>query len=227
MDALTTVRLADWLATRLGEEPGSTLLRESPVALTRLGLALDPRDLPDRPDVDAVFLHRHFRLGSRLTHLGVVVSHDGFDARLTTGENRALADRLDWRDVTTAHWPGRAVGLVATPPQSSWTTFLEAVGAEYGGFDEARPPLTGRVNRVVLANAMRPELIEHAAALGVDVYLTGQARPGAFGTLGATGMGLIALGHRRSELWGLRQLARELTRAFPGLATVVFGGDVR
>lgn len=73
-------------------------------------------------------------------------------------------------------------------------------------------------------NAMNPELIGHVADLGVRVYLTGQLRPSASAAARARGLGVVALGHRRTEVWGLRQLAHELSAAFPGLLTDVYPG---
>ncbi len=76
---------------------------------------------------------------------------------------------------------------------------------------------------MALMNAMRPELLEALAGLGVSVYITGQMRPGSLAAARELGLGVVALGHRRSELWGLRQLARELRDAFPDLSCTVYG----
>jgi putative NIF3 family GTP cyclohydrolase 1 type 2 len=72
-------------------------------------------------------------------------------------------------------------------------------------------------------NAMRADLVEEAAADGVDLYLTGQVRAPGRGPAERLGIGVVAIGHRRSELWGLRQLGRELEEAFPGLVARVLG----
>ncbi len=56
------------------------------------------------------------------------------------------------------------------------------------------------------------------------MLVTGQFRPGARTRARELGMGVVALGHRRSELWGLRRLARELRDEFPDLAPEVFEG---
>ena len=57
----------------------------------------------------------------------------------------------------------------------------------------------------------------------MQVYVTGQMRPGALAHARELGLGVIALRHRRTELWGLRQLAYELGEAFPGLECTVYG----
>ena len=73
---------------------------------------------------------------------------------------------------------------------------------------------------MALMNAIRPELLEAVAAKGVNVYITGQRRLTALPTARTLGLGVIALGHRRTELWRLRQLAREVGTAFPGLTSM-------
>jgi len=212
--------LADWLHTRLGE---ITVVRPYQAEVRRLALALDPADLPPRLEADALFLHRHFRLGGAFPALGVLACHDGFDAALTTGENRTLADTLGWKEVQAAGLPW-ASGLIATPPHADWPRLLAALEAEFGGHEALLEPRDPAVSRLALMNAMRPELLSAVAAEGVKVYVTGQMRPGATETARQLGLGVIALGHRRSEVWGLRRLAQELRRAFPGLEPEVYPG---
>lgn len=217
--------LARWLQAELGEpEP---LRRDGPAHVRRLALALEPADLPPTLDADALFLHRSRRVAGGWPGLGVLAAHDGFDTGLTTGPNHRLARALGWTDVEEVVWEGRVVGIRAAPPQRTWGSLRAALHAELGGEDTSWPPQspTGSL-RLALMNAMNPALIGHVAALGVRVYLTGQLRPSAVAAARAQGLGVIALGHRRTEVWGLRQLARELEAAFPGLETVVYGGQV-
>lgn len=218
--------LAAWLRAELGEpEP---LRRDGPAGETapvrHLALALEPGHLPPTLDADALFLHRARWVGDRWPGRGVLAVHDGFDTHLTTGPNWRLARRLDWRDVENVTWEGRTVGLLATPPQETGRAFHAALLAELGGEDTSWPPDDASFLRVALMNAMNPALLAHVAGLGGNVYLTGQLRPSAAAAARELGLGVVALGHRRTELWGLRQLARELEAAFPGLEAVVYGG---
>lgn len=239
MPPATLDALADWLGANLNEP--QPLKRPGPAAVRRLMLALEPGDLPPAVHADALFLHRSRRLDLCPPAVGVLGAHDGFDLHLTTGPNRRLALALGWRGVTEPQWEGGARGLLAVAPQSGWTDLLAALDAELGGHDTAvpgfphhrpteerrwaaptrSPPSPDDGIRLALMNAMRPALLRQAAARGVGVYLTGELRPGALAAARETGLGVVALGHRRSELWGLRQLARELERAFPGLETVL------
>jgi putative NIF3 family GTP cyclohydrolase 1 type 2 len=212
--------LTDWLHTRLGD---AAVYRPGAADVSRLSLALEPGDLPADLPGGAIFLHRAHRLGEAFPGLAVLNSHDGFDLELTTGPNLPLAGKLRWHAIEQVELE-RASGLIAVPPQRDWHRLLAALHAEVGGHEALLPPQEPEVQRVALLNALRPELLEAVAKLGVNVYLTGQMRPGALPTAQALGMGIVALGHRRTELWGLRQLAQELQEAFQGLRCTVYSG---
>ena len=215
--------LTDWFQARL---PDTTLFRPGAPQVSRLSLALDPSDLPaDLPGGlpgCTIFLHRIHQLGAAFPGMAVLNSHDAFDAALTTGPNLPLAERLRWHEPERIELE-QASGLIALPPQQDWERLLGALHAEFGGHDATLRPLHPELQRVALMNAMRPELLEAVAAKGVSVLVTGQMRPAALPTAHILGLGVIALGHRRTELWGLRQLARELRDAFPGLTCTVYG----
>lgn len=216
----TLAALHHWLRARLG--PDGEMKGGADTEVQRLALALDPADLPDVPPATALWLHRSRRAGERFGGWPRLNSHDGFDHALTTGENWRLAQALGWQDAQRLGLT-RAVGLIATPPQTGWNGLLSTLDAEFGGHEELLEPETPQVSRVALVNAMRPEVLAEVAAQGVQVYVTGQWRPGARPEAARLGLGVIALGHRRTERWGLRQLARELGDAFPGLECAVYG----
>ncbi|WP_104989925.1 Nif3-like dinuclear metal center hexameric protein [Deinococcus sp. NW-56] len=219
----TLTDLARWLQAELGEpEP---LRRDGPAEVRRLALALEPAALPPTVEADALFLHRSRRVGDGWLGLGVLAAHDGFDIHLTTGPNYRLARALGWTDLEEVVWEGRVVGIMATPPQRNWRSLRAALHGELGGEDTSWPPQPPAGSlRLALMNAMNPALIGHVTGLGVRVYLTGQLRPSAVGAAREQGLGVVALGHRRTELWGLRRLAQELEGAFLGLETRVYGG---
>lgn len=221
MTSATLTGLAAWLTVTLGET--GTLKRGGPEDVARLALALEPRDLPDDLDADAAFVHRSRHVDGHWPGLGILGAHDGFDLHLTTGPNRRLAAALGWQDVREVAWEGRVFGIVARPPQAAWEELRAALHAELGGEDSSTAPQSETIRRVAVMNAMTPALVGHVAGLGADVYLTGQLRPSAVPAARAAGIGVVALGHRRTELWGLRTLARELEAAFPGLDTRVYG----
>jgi putative NIF3 family GTP cyclohydrolase 1 type 2 len=215
---ITLQALHAWLRQRLGE---AEVRRSGSGPVARLALALEAVDLPPDLKADALFLHRANRLGEAFSGLAVLNSHDGFDLSLTTGPNLALAQRLGWHDIQLIELE-RASGLSAQVPQRDWDTFVDVLSAELGGYEQLRRPREPELGRVVLMNAMRPELLHTALEQGATVYITGQMRPVALGAARELGMGVVALGHRRSEEWGLRQLKRELEAAFPELSCIVY-----
>ncbi|PYE55020.1 Nif3-like dinuclear metal center hexameric protein [Deinococcus yavapaiensis] len=215
--------LAAWLEVRLGRDDLPTLYRKGDTdTVGVLALALEPMDVPEEANMDAVFLHRPFRAGSAFARRAILTSHHGFDEKLTTGENEPLIERLEWRDVRPFDMDRRRFGVIASPPQRTWSAFLTALLGEFGAFEDVAAPARDPLRRVALVNAFRPELVRALHDQGVDALVTGQGR-----VLGArhakeVGMGIVALGHRRSEEWGLRQLGRELEQAFADLRTVVY-----
>ncbi|WP_425146121.1 Nif3-like dinuclear metal center hexameric protein [Deinococcus sp.] len=217
--------LLTWLQTRLGD---AALLRDGPPQIGTLALALSPGDLPPDLEADALFLHRAFRLGNAFPGLGVLASHDGFDAELTTGANLALARRLGWTQGEVLHWRGRVLGLKATAPERGWADLQRALEDEFGGLEELHEPApspsqSSHLQTVALINALRPDLLDFVAESGVQVCVTGQMRSAALPRARELGLGIVALGHRRSELRGLRQLGRELAESFPALHVRVYG----
>ncbi|PTA67264.1 Nif3-like dinuclear metal center hexameric protein [Deinococcus arcticus] len=225
MSPATLSALAAWLQTHL-DEP-QPLKRPGPEEVTHLALALEPRDLPAHLTADALFVHRSRGVGEGWPGLGVLGAHDGFDLHLTTGPNRVLAARLGWQEVRPLHWEGQPAGLLATVPQPTWEALRAALHAELGGEDDSVAPtlpITGPL-RVALMNRLNPGTAAMAAEQGAHVYLTGQLRPSALGAVRAAGLGVVALGHRRTEWWGLGQLADQLRAAFPGLQATLHPGS--
>ena len=119
------------------------------------------------------------------------------------------------------------MGMVADLefPQD-WEALLETLEQEFGGWEELLTPRELRLERLVLMSTFRPEATRLAARVGAQVYLTGQMRSSGHNLALELGMGVVALGHRRSELWGLNQLARELSGAFPALELNVMGSTL-
>lgn len=198
-----------------------------PVA--RLGLALEPWDglggWARAGSLDAVFLHRPWGLapGALPPGVGLLASHRPFDERLTTGFNPALAARLGMTALEPlGERDGRPLGMLGAVERQPFDGWLARVREEFGGLEAAQPPRGGEVARVAAANAMTDALVREAAERGADAYLTGQLRVPARAAIAATGIGVVAAGHRRAEEWGLGELARVLRGRWPGLATATW-----
>lgn len=217
----------------VGEQGG--IYRPSDRPIQRIGLALEP--LPKLADwvrnqqLDALWLHRPWRLnlGTLPPDVGVLYHHLPFDEHLTTGYNTRLAHTLGMTSLEELGYkqaidesgtllPKRAIGMIGhlaaagtDLPERTYNDWLELIEREFGGYDRVgpRPAELGRecTQRVAVVGAMNPALMQEAHERGVGLYLTGEYRKGTQDTVDETGIAVIAIGHRRTEEWGLRALA--------------------
>ena len=204
----------------------------SDAPLQRVGLALEPG--PDwlawaeRERCDALFLHRPWRMtpearrALEATGVGVLAYHLAFDEHLTIGFNPALAATCGWGEpALLAEKEGRPLGMTCALPDgpASFAEIIARLEAEFGGMEEVTPPAAGAdapVKAVAGVGAMNDPLVRAANAAGAGLYVTGQWRQPARAAVQETGIGVAAVGHRRSEGWGLRTLA-EWLRSNPGM----------
>ena len=190
----------------------------------RLGLALDPPegfiDWVRAERLDAVFLHRPWGLSEperqwlREADIGVLGYHLAFDERLTTGFNPALAAACGWgAPEVLGHKEGRPLGMIcALPAPAAFETVAARLHAEFGGAEQVNDPIKGNeiVTHAAVVGAMTDALVREAHERGAGVYVTGQWRQPARAAVRESGVGVVATGHRRAEMWGLRALAREI-----------------
>lgn len=209
--------------------------------IRRLGLALEPfpelvRWVIDN-QFDALWLHRPWQLD--LTTLppdvGVIYNHLPFDEHLTMGYNTRLAaqlragglpEPLGYKQATRATGeplPQRPIGMVFDAEQQTahdWSVTMQTL---FGGFDRVELNRQTTVGRVAVVGAMNDTLIREAAYRGAGLYLTGQYRPSAQEAVDETGIAVIAVGHRRSEEWGVWALADVLRARWPDVIPTVLG----
>jgi putative NIF3 family GTP cyclohydrolase 1 type 2 len=228
---LDAVALAVWTATGAdgygAAEHG--VLRGDGRVVRRLGLALDQRDA--RPAwvrasaIDALFVHRPWSLPlDAIGDLPVLFAHRPFDDRFTTGPNTALTTALGMRDVRPfGERDGRPLAMIGEVVQADAANATATVRETFGGLEDERPGDGRPVRRVVVASAMTDALVREAAGLGADLYVTGQLRAPGLAPAHALGLHVLAIGHRRSERWGLGALAHALQAALPGLECEVAG----
>lgn len=202
--------------------------------IARLGLALEPtpelNEWVFREKLDALWLHRPWQLHPAVLPpgVGVLFHHLPFDETLTLGHNRPLAAALKLeKGEALGHkqapgFPPRAIGMVGEAPAGSLAEWLERLAAEFGGHEAVLEGSGAEIRRVAVVGAMTDALVREAADRGALLYLTGQVRQPARRAVEETGMNVIALGHRRSEEWGLRALADVLRAEFPDVEGVVY-----
>jgi putative NIF3 family GTP cyclohydrolase 1 type 2 len=181
----------------------------------RLGLALEP---PARVEsLDALFLHRPW--GMRDAGIGVLASHLPFDERLTIGFNPDLAEALGLEaPEVLGTKEGRPLGMIGG---FAGGDLMARVVAAFGEPEAVERGSGAGIRRVAAVGAMTDALVREAAARGAGAYVTGQMRTPARQAVADTGIAVIAVGHRRSEVWGLHLLARLLRADWPRLQTVV------
>ncbi|GAB3335590.1 Nif3-like dinuclear metal center hexameric protein [Larkinella ripae] len=192
----------------------------------RLGLALEPGpDLPDwisKNRIGTLWLHRPWQLDPAVlpTHIPVLFHHLPFDEHLTIGYNRLLANTLSMPWTATEMlgtkqapgFPARPIGMIGTVPERDFASWCAQFSKLFGGYEDARPGTQDVPGRMAVVGAMNNELIREAACRGAGLYVTGQYRKGAQKAVDETGMAVMAVGHRRSEEWGLRMLAEVLRK---------------
>lgn len=220
-------RLLD--ADALPESGGVWRAGTRPVAL--LGLALDPSpaavEWAREADVDALFLHRPWKLNADALPAGVTVlwSHLPFDERMTVGHNPQLAAALGMMAPTPfGERDGRPLGMIGDVAPASIEDVFATIRRVFGRMEEASGDARGTARRIAAVGAMTDALVRAAHAAGAELYLTGQLRAPAARAVDETGIAVAAVGHRRSEQWGLRTLAR-LLGAETGVRTVVWEGE--
>lgn len=189
-----------------------------------------------------LFLHRPFRLDRKRIPHGTLVlsSHVRYDELLTTGWNEALADEQSVLPTPSdgkvtrrciqgyKNDPGRRIGLVGLldKPQSIHE-YAERLSRAFEGHEALHTcgNEESQVKALACLNAFNPEIIDcilhDARSLDVRpeevLCLTGAVRDSGIDAAKEIGMSVLAVGHRRCELWGLKYLEREVRREFPDL----------
>jgi putative NIF3 family GTP cyclohydrolase 1 type 2 len=227
--------IAGFLGTALGaaafppDERGGVFRPGDGRPVARLGAALEPWPglvaWAARERLDALFLHRPWRLTPDApgAGLGVLWSHLPFDERLTTGFNPRLAGALGVEALRPlGERDGRPLGMVGdglADPAAAWVARVATV---FGGHEAtlvAHPEAP--VTRVAVVGAMTDALVREAASRGVGLYVTGQLRQPARAAVADAGMAVVAVGHARSERWGVRALAHLVAERWGGVRVVV------
>lgn len=212
------------------DQNGMYLPSTRPIA--RFGLALEPwpqlSEWASAAQLDSLFLHRpwQLRVGQLPSDVGVVAYHLAFDERLTLGFNPRLAAVLEMsRLEVLGEKEGRAIGMIGEIPTQSFASYCYCVDEVFGGQDEVHAGVCREVSRVAVVGAMTDALVREAASRGADVYITGQLRQPAQAAVLKTGIGVVAVGHRRCEVWGLRALAGVLCERWSKLEVILPPGN--
>jgi putative NIF3 family GTP cyclohydrolase 1 type 2 len=204
------------------------VVRPTERPIKRIGIALEP--FPDMAnwveleDLDALVLHRAAKLDPETfsESVGILGYHLPFDERLTLGWNLRLAEVLGITDTEViGRKQERPLGMIGNVMKHTLDDYDQQVFTVFGGYEEVHPGVHHEIRRVAVVGAMTEALVQEASERGADLYLTGQMRQPGRAAMQNTGVGVIAVGHRRSELWGLRALAHLLQERFSDLECIL------
>jgi len=182
-------------------------------AIARLGLALEPwSDLAKwtrKEHIDALFLHRPWQLQPEKlpADIGVIAYHLAFDEYLTLGFNPRLATVLGMSNLEVlGKKEERPIGMIGEIARHNFDSYCDRIDQVFDGYDKADLGNCTEILRVAVVGAMNDALVREAAERGANIYITGQLRQPAEDALLETGIGYVAVGHRRCEEWGLKAL---------------------
>ncbi len=210
-----------------GEEDPAGVYRPSSRPVRTVGLLLDPWDgLPAwvaAKGIDALVVHRPWRLPlAELGDVGVLAYHLAFDEWLTLGKNPDLAAALGMTDLAVLGFKaGRPLGMLGSVPEQPATAVVDRLDRLFGGLEATVEGTQAVISRVAVVGAMTDALVREAVDRGADLYVTGQLRVPARAAVAETGLTVVAVGHGRSEVWGLRVLGDALRARWPSLRVVL------
>lgn len=222
--------LDEYFAAHLYAGDQAGIYRASPRPVRRVGLALEASPEVARQAaserLDWLFLHRPWKIEDIdiTAEMGVIAYHLAFDECLTLGFNPRLADALNMTGIAVLGTKaGRPLGMIGDVRAQSFSEFCETLRGMFGGEDAAHEMANGEacVTRVAIVGAMTDALVREAHERGAHVYVTGQLRHPAKAAIAETGLGVVSVGHKRSEEWGLRALAGVLRERFAELEVVL------
>lgn len=153
---------------------------------------------------------------------GLYAAHLPLDAHPEVGNNAALARQLGLRDIRPfGRYHGVEIGVAGTlePPLPIPTLIgrliqilqVPPVRVLAHGAPEAR--------RVAIISGDAVSMLEQVADAGLDTFITGETRHGAFHSVAELGVNVLFAGHYATEAVGPKALARHLEEKF-GLETV-------
>ena len=165
--------------------------------------------------------------------MGVLTHHLPFDESLTIGFNPYMATQLKALKLPEplgfkrgphapdVELPSRPIGMLINVPECEFDAQLAAISTAFGGYDRAEMGRQHDVTCIAVVGAMTDALVREAASRGASLYLTGQYRKPAQDAVDETGIAVIATGHRRTEVWGMRALANLLRKKWADLDVLV------
>jgi len=227
LQALATY-LDSYLGTASIPDDQHGIYRPSERNVKRIGVALEPwvgiETWVRQKNLDALFLHRpwHLDMQNLPDDVGVLAYHLAFDLSLTLGFNSRLANVLQMTHlVPFAYKEKLPLGMLGDIPVTSTRDLLETLSELFGIPPVVENNMRETTSCIAVVGAMTDSTIRKAAEQGAHLYITGQFRQPARAAVIETGMTVAVIGHKTSELWGLRTLASLLHERWADLDVVV------
>ncbi len=216
--------LSEFFAAHRFTEDQNGVYIPSEKVIARFGLALEPwaelTTWAQQERLDGLFLHRPWQMPK--VDIGVVAYHLAFDEALTLSFNPRLATVLGMSNLEVlGEKAGRAIGMIGDVESDSFAKYGDRLKQIFNGCDRVISGTTGDISRVAVVGAMNDALVREAKDRGANIYITGQFRQNAKAALEETGISCVAIGHRRSEEWGLRALSGLLRDRFAQLEVIL------
>jgi len=164
-------------------------------------------------------------LGRRLARcfearLSVAAYHLPLDAHLDVGNAAGLAGAIGLTDLAPAFpYKGLSTGLTGRFPSPITP---DALRERLLAISERSLLFAGGKDLIATAGIVTggaPRLASDAAALGLDLYISGECSEYTQATALEEGIHIAACGHHRTETFGARLLVAHLNAAFPAVTT--------
>lgn len=203
--------------------------------IKKVGVAVDAAQATiDRAvarGVDMLFVHHGFFWGSPIAVTGphysriktlldadiaLYAAHLPLDAHETLGNNAQMAQKLGLTDRSPfGIYKGVPIGWSGTLAQPRT---LAGVADELFGGTEAllgTLPMGKQENATVaIVSGGAPESAREAAALGIDLFITGDASHVIYHDCMEAGINVMFGGHYNTEVWGVRAVGEHLKQTF-------------
>jgi dinuclear metal center YbgI/SA1388 family protein len=142
--------------------------------------------------------------------------HLPLDAHPVVGNNVLIAQSLGLKPCGGfLNHSGQDIGLIAEYENAiSRNDFIQLVDSEIGTSNCQFLFGTEFIRKVGICSGSAPHGIEEAQSLGLDLYLTGEARENTQSFCKDEQLNYIAAGHHKTEVYGVRALASHLSQRF-------------
>lgn len=154
----------------------------------------------------------------RIAHLlhhdvSLLAYHLPLDAHPGLGNNAQLAKRLGW--IEQDRFGEQSIASLGVLPQVQTLAQLAAhITGHLGRTPQVIGDLDRSINRLAWCSGGAQSYFEHAIALGVDAFITGEISEQNFHMARETGVAFIAAGHHATERYGVKALGEHLAAHF-------------